>query len=219
MPAVKRFFKKYVQDPTDAAKVIEKVMVEFGPTGQLDRTLIVASVDSLFRTQDIGDNANLAVQNAHERADWLRPYYEAYMRGEEAPVQGTPLSAWAGLRPEQVEVLKLSGLKTVEDVAAMTETHLTSIKLPALREIKGQAQHFLDSADQTRFAAKLAEKDEQVALLKAENMERDEQIRALGEQVKQLAELALGKARDEDEVDPDAVPAEKRRPGRPAKAA
>lgn len=202
------FRTKYISDPKDPAKLICEDWVEYGPIGFADKSKISEKVSRLMKVADIGENANPAVQMAHDRANFIRSSYEAWKQGQELPEHGTPLAAWNGIRPEQAEALRLSGIKTVEDVAQMTETHITGIKVPGLRDLKKQAQNFLDSADQTRFAARLAEKDEEVARLKAENIDRDEEMRLMREQMAELRELALAKADDDvgyDSSDLDAL--------------
>lgn len=222
--AIHKFWTDFKTNPNDAAQLIPIDMIAYGPLGGGDKTIVPATVSSLLdRLQDIGSAGNnIAVQMAHARADFIRPRYEAWKKGQEVPLNGTPLAAWNGVTLEEATILRTAGFKTVEDVAGMTEGHITSIKLPSLRQKKKQAEHFIASADQTRVAAQLAEKDEQVAALKAENADRDEQIRALMEKVNALAELAAGKATlDEGDGSPldvqqGIVPAPPKR-GRPRK--
>lgn len=212
-----KFWTKYVPDPNDPAKLISEDWVEYGPIGAPDKQRTPEKVKRMLKVQDIGENANPAVQMALDRAEFIRQQYEAWQKGQELPVNGTPLAAWTGVRPEQVDILRLSGVKTVEEVANMTESLITSIKLPGMRDLKKQAQFFIDSADQTRFAARLAEKDEEVARLKAEGAERDEQMRLMNEQIRELRDLALARAPAEEGEDAEA-PA-RRGPGRPRKEA
>ena len=113
---------------------------------------------------------------AHHRWNVIKPAYEAWKRAEEPPEEGTPLAAWNAVRPEQAEVLKINGIKTVEHVAGLTDAHVQRIPVPNLRELKRQAQMFIDSADQMRFAARLDEKDKQLENLQASQTENLELI-------------------------------------------
>jgi hypothetical protein len=56
-----------------------------------------------------------------------------------------------------------------------------------MRELIRQARHFIDAAEQTRFAASLAAKEREIESLKAENADRDAQIAALVARVDELA--------------------------------
>src|SRR5262245_15425227 len=124
---------------------------------------------------------------AHQRWSIIERHYRAWLAGQEAPVDGTPLAAWNALPPDPADVLRANSIKTVEDVAALTDAHIARLPLPNLRELIRQARHFIDAAEQTRFAASLAAKEREIEGLKEENAERDAQIAALMQRVDELA--------------------------------
>jgi hypothetical protein len=123
----------------------------------------------------------------------IEPIYQAWKTGQELPETGTPLGAWPGLQPDQAEVFKMAGVRTVEAVRDLTEGELTRIKLPNLRGLKQMAERFLAAKDSGKVAGRLEGLENENAALK-----------------EQLAELiAAVKADREDEP--------KRGPGRPRK--
>ena len=137
------------------------------------------------------EEQNKAEKYMYMREIWrqVEPAYNAWKAGNEIPLDGTPLSAWAGVTPEQIEVLRPAGVKTVQNLANMTESQMNKIMLPGLRNLKSTAIEYLASREKTAQA-------EEVADLKAK-------LEALSQMMaeKQDAEVAA-----------------KRGPGRPPKA-
>src|SRR3954471_14959160 len=109
--AIHRFWTNFKPDPKDPARLIPVDMVAYGPLGGGDKTVVPATVSSLLdRLQDVGNSQNnIAVAMAHARADWLRPRYEAWKKGQEVPLDGTALAAWSGVSVEEATVLRTAG--------------------------------------------------------------------------------------------------------------
>jgi hypothetical protein len=186
---VKRFWTEFKPDPNDAAKSIGIDWVEYGPIGSLDRSLTRERVSRLRDCLPPGKD-NPAVVMAHSRWDAVRPSYERWKSGQEMPVSGTPLAAWNALNPEQADVLKSRGVRTVEDIAQLTDAHIERIPVRGLRDLIRQAQLFVDSADRTRFAHSLEKKDQEIAALNGQLDSLREQIAALTARVQEPAEKA-----------------------------
>lgn len=108
--------------------------------------------------------------------DWdaIEPFYEAWKKGNAAPEHGTPLGAWPGLTPEQVQIFKACGLQCVEDIAGMTEKVMQMVKLPEVRRYKEEAKAFLEAKDQHAVELKLKQQAEEIAALRAMIEERNE---------------------------------------------
>lgn len=108
--------------------------------------------------------------------DWdaIEPAYEAWKKGNAAPEHGTPLGAWPGLTPEQVQIFKACGMQCVEDIAGMTEKVMQMVKLPEVRRYKEEAKRFLEAKDQHAVELKLKQQAEQIAALQAMLEERAE---------------------------------------------
>jgi hypothetical protein len=192
--AIHKFWTNYEPDPADPAKLKPVDWVAYGPIGSHDRSVTHDRVARLAKLQPLAGSQNPAVEMAHARWAIIEKHYQAWLAGQEPPTEGTPLAAWNALTPEQGDVLRANSIKTVEDVAGLTDAHITRLPLPNMRELTKQARHFIDASEQTRFAARLAEKEREVEALKAENAERADRIAALNEKVD-----ALGAARAAEE--------------------
>ncbi|TIU43697.1 MAG: hypothetical protein E5W30_20910, partial [Mesorhizobium sp.] len=87
----------------------------------------------------------------------------------------TALAAWSGVTPEQAEVLRTAGIRTVEEVRDLTDGQLDRVRLPNMRDLRKQAALFLENSDAAKAAEREAAKDAQIAAL----MERQEAMEAM----------------------------------------
>lgn len=190
---IHRFYTVFDTDPK-TKEPRARDMVEYGPIGSAGRSHTTERIDIISR---VNENAgvNPAMQAAKVLRDFIMPRYEAWKTNQDLPESGTPLAAWNHLTQAQAEILRVNGVRSVEDVAALTDTHFTRISVPNLRSIKEAAVKFLESKDTNKIAGELAAKDEQIA--------------ALTQRLDQLAQMVA------DQADADV---EKRKPGRPRKA-
>lgn len=212
---VHRFWTAYEPDLADPSKLRGVDWVAYGPMGKKDMTVSITRISQLNRLQPLAGSNNPAVQMAHERWALIEKHYNAWKLGQEVPLEGTPLAAWNAISPEEAEVFKVHGIRTVEEIALLTETHVTRIGLPKMSDRIRAAKNFLDAAEQHRLASRLNEKDGEVEQLRAENAESRAQINALMAKIDQLATMVAD--RGEEEAEGEAEPA-KRGPGRPRKA-
>lgn len=127
------------------------------------------------------------------RWSMIEPAYEAWKGGHDIPVNGTPLALWGGVNQEQARIFRTLGIKTVEEVAAITDVVIQKLPFPNARALPSQARAFLEAADRTAAAERVAEQDARLA-------EQDERLREL------MAEIA-------------ALKSDKPRRGRPPKTA
>jgi hypothetical protein len=80
--------------------------------------------------------------------EWRFPReYEAFKAGKGHVVQGTPLSSWMELTASQVKELEYHGIKTIEQVANLSDS--TSGILRSFYNMKEKAKHFLEIAKDT----------------------------------------------------------------------
>ncbi len=126
--------------------------------------------------------------------DFIRPRYEAWKTNQDLPETGTPLAAWNHLTQQQAEILRVNGVRSVEDCSQLTDTHINRIPIPNLRSIIEASKKFLESKDVNKNAAELAAAQDTIAALTA--------------RVEQLAEMVA----NGQQPDP-----ERRKPGRPPK--
>jgi hypothetical protein len=105
------------------------------------------------------EEQNKAEKYLYMREIWrqVEPAYNAWKSGNEIPLDGTPLSAWAGVTPEQIDILRLAGVKTIQNVANMTEAQMNKIMLPGLRNLKSTAIEYLASREKTAQAEEVAD--------------------------------------------------------------
>lgn len=117
---------------------------------------------------------------------WYRAFsdsYKAWKEGEEVPENGTPIKGWPVLSPAAQKDLISTGIRTVEDLAAMNDADFQSVGTGALA-YKQKAVAWLlaakDTGKATEEIAKLATQvSELVALAKAQS----EEIKALKSQL------------------------------------
>jgi hypothetical protein len=192
---------KEVFTPTGQLREVD--WVAYAPIGSVQKTLLTESIARLSAVVPMeGRSAqNPAVMMAHARWNAIKPAYEAWKQGREAPLDGTPLAVWNGISTEQAEIFKMKGVRTVEAVAALTDTHKQSMGIPGLHDIVENAKRFLTAQDKGAIAKALADRDAEMASLKEHNA-------TLTAQIQELIEMVKEKSAD--------APA-KRGPGRPPK--
>jgi hypothetical protein len=192
--------EKVVDEKTGAyvetGKMRQVDWVEYGPLGSADRTRIPEKVARLSRVAE-HTGTNEAAKLAQGIWETIRPHYESWKAGRETPLDGTPLAVWNGVTPEIADFLRSKQVRTVEELAALTDTHITRFGMPGLRDIINQAKRFLAGADTRAAATKIASVEEENARLKAD--------------LDELKRLMLEQMREEDEAPV------KRGPGRPRK--
>lgn len=188
-----RFYTHYELSEGGEPKATD--MVSFCPPGMADKAIKNERVEKILR-------ATPAQEIAYAKKQIVEPAYEAWKRGQEIPDNGTPLAAWAGVSPEQVEALKSIGLRTVEAVADLTDREITEKPMPGLRTLREMAKRFVTTLDKGAVTGALKQKDDEIAALKA--------------QLDELADLVRGKTEEPEEDSEEVV---KRGPGRPRKAA
>lgn len=114
------------------------------------------------------------------RQRWAREY-EAFRRGIDMAPEGTPLEQWNILSKAQVHELKGVHLRTVEDVARMTDAAIQ--QLPFGQRLREAAVAYLDDAAASALASRLSAENEQMAadmsLLKRQNEELKAQLNQL----------------------------------------
>lgn len=199
--AIKRFWTTYEpdRDPDRKGQLREVDWVEYGPIGNLDLVSNIEKISRLAKVIDRADAAdNAAVQLANIRWDAIRPQYEAWKAGRSGHVDGTPLAAWNRLSPEQADVLRIKGVKTVEEIAALGDTHIQRLGLPGMREVIADAKRFLAATDASAVQQDLRAKDEQLAAQRDELAEMKAQVETLAEIVR--TNMAREVAEDATEI-------------------
>jgi hypothetical protein len=94
----------------------------------------------------------------------IEPAYDAWRQGEQMPETGTPLAAWGGVSGSQIAALKGIGIKTIEDLAGVSDSNMKMI-LPNMRDLRTMAKQWLDRRPEAEREAKLAELEAQNAAM------------------------------------------------------
>ena len=175
-------------EPT--GKLREVDWCAYSPIGSAQKTVLTESISRLSSVQPLGGKGenNPAVQMAHLRWEAIRPAYEAWKAGREVPIDGTPLAAWNGISPEQAELFRMKGVRTVEGIAGLTDTHKQSMGVPGLHNMIENARRFLTAQDKSAVTNALAQKDAEVAALRDQLSTQSEQIAELIAMVKEKAD-------------------------------
>lgn len=130
------------------------------------------------------------VQQERFPADWLAHYekaFEHFRKGEELPVNGTPIKTWPAITPSQVKMLTEMHVLTVEQLAEANEQVIGAIGMGG-RALKQKAVDFLASAsDHGKVAMELETVRRDLAEALASKSDMTAQIVA---QQKQLDALA-----------------------------
>src|SRR5262245_11167061 len=142
-----------------------------------------------------GITATVVVHNVNQGHIQRWPqYYEAFKRGLEAPISGTPLEQWPYLNASQVRNLRAHEVRTVEEIAALSDQACSQLG-PGAMEMRTRARAFLNDAVYEAFLNQVnAERDQlkvEVVTLQHQVDELSRQLMILGEQNRQvLAEMA-----------------------------
>ena len=115
------------------------------------------------------DGVDNSFKVKHMSAIWsvIGPAYEAWKEGREMPEHGTPLATWPAISNEEAEIFRMSGIKTVEQVAELTENAFSRIRIANLRELRSLAKMFLDNHGAAKEAAEKAEMQAKINALMA----------------------------------------------------
>ena len=119
----------------------------------------------------------------------LVPYYEHWKKGQDAPIDGTPLAVWPGATQALVKALEPYHMCSVEDLAKLSDGEMARVQVPGMRAFRDNARAFIEAQQTTAVVAgQMAEKDRQIEFLTTELAE----IKAL------LASMSDGDDAEED---------------------
>jgi hypothetical protein len=110
--------------------------------------------------------------------------YAAFKKGVEAPTIGTPVEM-LGVGPSSVEMMRMKGIRTVEDLAGLSDDGLQGIGLGA-RDLQAKAKAFLSKNSEATLRL-----ERELAAERAKTSDMQEQMAKMQ---KQLAELAAAQS-------------------------
>lgn len=157
-----------VMDYQKTGKMIPEDWVLVAPPGQLDRQVTPHKIADIQKIKGTGAENHPASDSMVHFRDFILRHYDMWKKGEEVPLEGTPLVAWNALSTEEVDAFKKAGIRTVEEIRDMNDTLLGKVQVARPREKKALAKRFLEAADQNRASAELARRDAEMEALKAQ---------------------------------------------------
>lgn len=167
------------------------VFIILTPAGSKDRIERVAS--------EWFDQKALDVRSGRFPAEWLAAYraaFDAYVKDEEVPLNGTSLANWPALSPSMFMTLKAANIRTIEDLAVANESSLQRIGMGA-RTLKQRAIDYLSAAGgHGKLEAEMGELRSQNERLAQTNEQLQTQLRELA------ARLDVGPDTGKATIDP-----------------
>jgi hypothetical protein len=118
-------------------------------------------------------------------------HYQAFKQRIELPVEGTPLVEWPLINRSMAEELAFAGVKTVEQMAGMSD--VVASQFMGGQMFKDKAQKWLDRA----------QADVTVTQLEGELAKRDTLIAQMEKRLAELEKPAKRKRRTREEIDRD----------------
>lgn len=208
MIRVIRFFSKF-KAPIDGVTVdhegnpvtmVEEHWVEWVKIGDAAASTCVEAVKRIAPRDD-----------RPARVEWnvVGPAYTAWLRKEEAPVNGQPLYAWSGCSRELADELRKNNINSVEEVANYPDHRINSLPIPGFRELRQRAKATIEARSSNEVGDKLAARDAKIeqmqtllanAQVQIENLTR--QIAAIGTPAVAAAVVAAGPHPDDEFVEP-----------------
>lgn len=160
---VHEFWKDYAPDGHGGIKEIHKVKwSKRGDVFYNAQTEEIARMMKPIREEG-------GAEYFHPKWVVIRPAYEAWLQGQEAPVDGTPLDAWAGITKREAKEFIAAGYRSVEDIAALTDGNIPKIRLPNVRKTRDGARAFVEhKKGGAHIEAALASRDETIQQLQAQ---------------------------------------------------
>lgn len=113
----------------------------------------------------------------------IKPYYDRWKEGQDAPIIGMPLEAAPFATKEMVRVLGQVEIRSVEDLANAEEAALNKLPIPGILGMRAKAKALLDArANLAPVSQELAALREQVQVLQKA---RDEALELADEMAKE----------------------------------
>lgn len=124
------------------------------------------------------------------KPEWARHFNESFLAwkdGNTLPEMGTPLKTWPVLSPAKIEMYLRANVRTVEDLAALTEEGIKNCGMGA-RTDKQTAMNWLEQAKNGATAGQLSALQTENERLTGQVDELTATVRALGEQLRAMQE-------------------------------
>jgi hypothetical protein len=183
MPAIipLKFWTDYKHIPGQTAPV-EEDRVEWVKKGESGGAVTSEAIKRLAPTATRPGAIEWAV---------IGPAYEAWKKGNETPLNGTPLHAWSGVSREMADALKKFNIYTIEDLADFPDHQMAKLPIPQLREWRNRAKAWREAQATNEIGDKLASRDRKIEEQNGLISDLQEQMR---DALRQIAEMKAGAA-------------------------
>lgn len=141
--------------------------------------------------------------------EWSRHFkelFKAWQEGNEVPEMGTPLKTWPCLSPAKIEMYIRANVRTVEDLAALTEEGIKNCGMGA-RADKQTAANWLEEAKTGATAGQLSALQVENTQLRGQVDELSGTVKALAAELKEMRE-SRPRGRPRKSSDDDMIPTE-----------
>jgi hypothetical protein len=162
-----RFWVDYRNMPDGSTKEIE--MVEWQRRGTQNQETNQEKISRLIKLSPAGNPC----------PEWqiLQPYYDKWKKGQEMPVNGTPLGAWPHATQDMIAALVRYNIKTVEDIAELEDQAIARVSFPGFRRHVELARAFLKNKnDRDGLVHELTQKDQVIGVLQTEVEDQAKEI-------------------------------------------
>jgi hypothetical protein len=186
-PPLVRFERRGIEDRNaslEQGRYMEKDVDVALITPPGSRDVMVHNVDEWFK------GLHRSVRESRMPQAWLERYkesYEHWKRGEEIPVNGTPIKGWGVISPAQAKNLIGLNILTVEDLAKLNDEGIRRIGMGGV-DLKHKATAWLRQLEDKGMLT------QEHAALKAENQALKSQVEALAKQMETFIHSANSQA-------------------------
>jgi hypothetical protein len=164
-PAWVRFVRIAVQDFPESARQGQYVTkdVDFAKiTPPYSKDCFDQEVKAWFAQLEID------IRNGRINPDWVASYrkqYDAWLNGQELPLEGTAIRGWPVISPAQMDLLLHVGIRTVEDLAGANDEGMKRIGMGAM-DLKNKARAWLaQRSDKAPLTMEISELKKQNGIL------------------------------------------------------
>lgn len=103
----------------------------------------------------------------YEYKERFPQHYRAFKQRSEMPLEGTPLSEWPGMTRSQVEEMAYFNVKTIEQLASISDSSAQNFR--GIQALKQKAKAYIEAAKEAaplqKLAEELSKRDETIGVL------------------------------------------------------
>ena len=170
------------------------VRFDYSTDGQKVIAILMQHGDKFSETHKIADEwlahiTQEAVQGRYD-ANWVAQFkleYDAFLKGNELPREGTPIRTWAAITREQGTRLLALRITTIEDLAAVPDSGLGAVGLDG-RYLRDLARNVVEHGKGVGALEKRLADSEQL------NRDQKEQIERMAERIAAIENSGKKKA-------------------------